>query len=60
MAASTVSNTRSWTAQPNSGRIVALARRGGEDQLDRLLDVLLAAGEREPAARVHVEREGDA
>jgi hypothetical protein len=33
----------------------ALAGRGAEDQLDRLVDVLLVARERDPSAAVHLE-----
>jgi hypothetical protein len=37
-----------------------LARRRREDDPDRLLDVLVAADERERAARIDPQRKGDA
>ena len=57
VVASIVSKTKSWTPQPNSGRIGRSPGAVAEDELDRLLDVGLVAGERDAAAAVHLEGE---
>ena len=60
VVASIVSKTKSCTPQPNSGRIGRSPLRGRQDQVDRLVDVRLVGRQRDAAAAVDLEREGDA
>ena len=54
-----VSKMKSWTAQPNSGRIGRSPGAVPRISADRLLDVGHAVGQRQHAALVGLEREGE-